>query len=152
MQAKLPNNKNKPVEDLSLYAAEFFKVFLANKGKFQVPKGNANFRAYNLEDDELGDWHGDSWTETSAKRIKVGIMDFQNLPGAQEAAGSSSGAPYFYNVLRVLKSINNPIATEIPVWVWICGSREAEAKIKNHLDGCEFGRNYKIEYAEYIPA
>lgn len=151
-QAKMPCNKNKSLEDLSPYAAGFFNVFLANKGKFQVPKGKANFRAYNLDDDELGEWHGDSWSETTAQRIKVGIMDFRNFPGAQDMAGSSSAAPYFYNILRVLKSIKDPIATEIPVWVWICGSREAEARIKNHLDGCEFGKNYRIEYAEYIPA
>ena len=42
--AKLPCNKNKSINELSPYAAEFFKVFLANKGKFTVPKGCASFR------------------------------------------------------------------------------------------------------------
>jgi hypothetical protein len=151
-QAKMPHNKNKSLEQLSPYAASFFNVFLANKGKFQVPKGRANFRAYNLEQDLIGEWHGDSWTASTAQRIKVGIMDFRNFPGAQDVATSSSAAPYFYNILRVLKSITDPKVTEIPVWVWICGSREAEAKIKNHLDGCEFGKNYSIVYSEYFPA
>jgi len=151
-EAKLSSSRHKSVENISPYAAEFFKVFLAHKGSFQIPKGSANFRAYNLENDKLSEWPEDAWNESSSKRIKAGIMDFRNIPGAKEAAGSSTAAPWFYNVLQVIKSLKDPEMVEIPVWVWICGSREAQAKIKFHLNDCEFGENYKVEYAEYIPA
>ncbi|KAG0581687.1 hypothetical protein KC19_3G000200 [Ceratodon purpureus] len=92
-EAKLSSSRNKAIADISPYAAEFFKVFLAHKGQFQIPKGSANFRAYNLENDKLSEWHDDAWNES-----------------------------------------------------------EAQQRIKVHLDGCEFGANYRVEYAEYIPA
>lgn len=111
MQPKFLCKKNKSVEDFLPHAAEFFRIFLANKKKFEVRKGNANFKAYNLEEIVLGEWHTDSWTKTSAKRIKIKTMDFQNLPRAQDATRSSSAAPYFFNVLKVLKSINDSVAT-----------------------------------------
>ena len=45
---------------MSPYANEFFKVFLANKGKFQIPTGNAYYRPYNLDEDVLAEWSTDA--------------------------------------------------------------------------------------------
>lgn len=149
--AKLPCNKNKSIFELSPYAEEFFRVFLANKGKFVIPKGKANYRPYNLDNDVLSPWSDDAWNEHTAKRLKLGIMDFRNLPGALEQAGSSSAAPYFYNFLQVLEQIEDPSVTELPVWIWICRDRDSQAKIVHHVSHSKFGELYNSHYAEYVP-
>ena len=88
----------------------------------------------------------------TAKRIKLGIMDFRNLPGALEQAASSRCSPYFYNFLSVLGRIDDPWVTEVPVWVWICGDMEAQAVIVNHFLHSEFGKKYNMNHADYVPA
>ena len=97
-EAKLSSSRNKAIADISPYAAEFFKVFLAHKGQFQIPKGSANFRAYNLENDKLSEWHDDAWNESSAKRIKDGINY-----GFPEPARSAGGRRVIHSGTVVLQ-------------------------------------------------
>ena len=79
-------------------------------------------------------------------------MDFRNLPGALKQAGSSITSPYYYNILRVLGEIDDLVVTELPVWVWICGDKEAEARLLNHLRSSDYGDKYILEFVDYVPA
>lgn len=79
--AKLPCNKNKSIGDLWPYAAEFFKVFLTNKGKFQIQKGNANFRPY----DQFGQGHPSSMDHRRLERHNF-YEDQDGAHGLQKSA------------------------------------------------------------------
>ena len=43
--------KNKTTKDLSPYGAEFFKVFLRSKGKYETPEVNIFVRPYDAKED-----------------------------------------------------------------------------------------------------
>lgn len=52
--AKLVINKNKPIEELSPYAKQFFKLFLLQKHNFEKPAGRAYFRAFDTSANRMG--------------------------------------------------------------------------------------------------
>ena len=54
--AKQVASKNKFIDELSLYAKEFFKAFLKNRWNFHTPASRAYFRTYDPSANRLGSW------------------------------------------------------------------------------------------------
>jgi hypothetical protein len=42
--------------------------------------------------------------------------------------------------------------TETPIWLWICGSKEAEVQVSTYAHKLMFTDVYDIEYSDYWPA
>jgi hypothetical protein len=141
---KLPSNKNKAVDDLSSMAKEFFKIFLVSKGRFVQPEAQAYMRAYNMEDDDIGEWDTNVWQESTKTSLKMAIMDFQNIPGIINKLKSSDAAPYYENFLGTLETIVDPEVTDPNVWLWICGEKEVELGLCNYIRVSPYGKMFTV--------
>ena len=73
--AKLISNKNKPIEELSAYAKQFYTLFLRQKNNFQRPAARAYFRAYDASSNRMGSWPANSW-ELMSENLKLAVLDF----------------------------------------------------------------------------
>ena len=74
--AKLISNKNKPIQELSTYAKQFFTLFLKEKNNFQRPIARAYFRAYDATPNQMGSWPASSW-ELTSENLKLVVLGFQ---------------------------------------------------------------------------
>jgi hypothetical protein len=77
--AKQTCNKNRRIEELSLYTKQFFKVFLKQKKQFRKPADRAYFRPFSAMNTKLGPWPENNW-ETVAHILVLGIIDFRRVP------------------------------------------------------------------------
>ena len=92
--AKLTSNKNKPIEELSAYAKQFFTLFLRQKNNFQRPAARAYFRAYDASPNRMGSWPANSW-ELTSENLKLAVLDFRRVPGFVAKGTTSFDNPYF---------------------------------------------------------
>jgi len=72
----MPSNKKKSINELSPYAAEFFRIFLSSKGKFVKLEAIASYRSYDVEKDKLRMWGDNVWKELTSSKIKLAVIDF----------------------------------------------------------------------------
>jgi hypothetical protein len=46
---------------------------------------------------------------------------------------------------------SQPAMTKPPIWLWICGSKEAEVQVSTYTHKTMFTDLYDIEYSDYWP-
>jgi hypothetical protein len=148
--AKQTRNKNQKIEELSPYAKQFFKVFLKQKKEFQKPAGRAYFRPFSGLNNKLGPWPENSW-ENVAHALVLGIIDFRRVPNFTQVNKTTAQKPYFEEFMNALQRQSQPTMTEPPIWLWICGSKEAEIQVSTFAHKTMFTDVYEIEYADYWP-
>jgi hypothetical protein len=151
-QAKLTMNKKKTIDELSPMAAEFFKVFLASKGKFQRPQAKAYYRPYEMKDDELGDWDAHVWDGVVESGLKMAIIDFRNIPGVIYKGSGAGQASYFDKFLGILEEDKLPSLTDPDLWLWIAGEKDVELDLRGVIRTTTLGTTYTTKYADYIPS
>jgi hypothetical protein len=54
--------------------------------------------------------------------------------------------------MGALQRQSQPAMTETPIWLWICGSKEAEVQVSTYAHKPMFTDVYDIEYSNYWPA
>jgi hypothetical protein len=146
--AKQTRNKNRAIEELSPYTKQFFKVFLKQKKEFKKPAGRAYFRPYSGLNIRLGPWPENSW-ETVAHTLVLGIIDFRRVPNFTQVSKTTTQRPYFDEFMGALQRQSQPVMTETPIWLWICGSKEAEVQVSTYAHKPMFTDVYEIEYSDY---
>ena len=149
--AKQVVSKNKSIEELSLYAKEFFKAFLRNRWNFHTPASRAYFRAYDPSANCLGSWPARSW-KTMSEHMSLAVMDFRWLLGFTGKREDSLEKPYFDMFMNMFMTMDFPTVTEPPVWQWICGDKEMELKATQLAGKAMFIANYVKKYATYESA
>ena len=149
--AKQTRNKNRKIEELSPYAKQFFKVFLKQKKDFRKPAGRAYFRPYSGMNTRLGPWPGNSWEEL-AHALVLGIIDFRRVPNWTQVSKGSASRPYFEDFTNALQRQSQPTINEPPIWLWICGTKEAEVQISTFAHKSIFTDVYDLHYSDYWPA
>jgi hypothetical protein len=149
--AKQTRNKNRAIEELSPYAKQFFKVFLKQKKEFRKSVGRAYFRPYSGLNTRLGPWLENNW-ETVAHALVKGIIDFRRVPNFTQVSKTTVQRPYFDEFMGALQRQSQPAMTETPIWLWICGSKEAEVQVSTYVHKPMFTDVYDIEYSDYWPA
>jgi hypothetical protein len=126
-------------------------VFLKQKKEFQKPAGRAYFRPFNSLNNKLGPWPENSW-ENVAHALVLGIIDFRRIPNFMQVNKTTAQKPYFEEFMNALQRQSQPTMTEPPIWLWICGSKEAEIQVSTFVHKTMFTDVYEIEYADYWPA
>ncbi len=84
--------------------------------------------------------------------MKLGIIDFRNIPGFTTVMFSTVQSPFFEEFIQLFCSQSNPGITDPPVWMWICGYKDAEVMVSSFANTDRFLREYEIKYAEYEPS
>ena len=77
MEAKQSRAKGKSAEEMSMYAAEFFRVFLQQRNNFVPPKSTAYYRPYDVMYKTHQDWPRGVLTAENVKDIKLGVWDLR---------------------------------------------------------------------------
>jgi hypothetical protein len=149
--AKQTRNKNRKIEELSPYAKQFFKVFLKQKKEFRRPNGRAYFRPFNGTSNKLGAWPENTW-ENIQHTLILGIIDFRRVPGFTQVNKHNVQRPYFEDFTNALQRQSQPTINEPPVWLWICGSKEAEIQVASFAQKSIFTEVYDIHYSDYWPS
>ena len=149
--AKMPSNKNKPIAELSPYAAEFFRVFLESKGKFKKPEATTFYRPYDMENDKLAKWNAGDWEDSTSLRIGLAVMDFRIILGVINKQISSHDSPYFEDFLETVSGMSEPEAMDPKVWLWICGEKDVEVDLVQFIRVSKYGETYTLYPSEYVP-
>jgi hypothetical protein len=120
--AKQTRNKNKTIKQLSPYAKEFFRIFLQ-----VVP-----FFVHTMAQALLSDY-GHHVTRARLRRTsKLGIIDFKRTPNWTSIKESSTERPYFLDFISTMYRQSQPFMIDPPVWLWICGTKEAEVQVSHY--------------------
>jgi hypothetical protein len=120
---------NKPIEELSPYAKEFFKTFLRTRADFEPPYGKCYFLKFNNANNVFGSWPNDSWRPDGRENITLGVIDFRFVPGFCMKDKSTVSKPYFDDFMRILMFQTVPSVSDVPVWLFISGDAEADAMV-----------------------
>ena len=144
-------NKNRRIEELSPYAKQFFKVFLKQKKQFRKLVGRAYFRPFSRMNTKLGPWPINSW-KTVAHSLVFGIIDFRSISNFTQVSKTTTRKPYFEEFMAVLQRQSQPSMIDLPIWLWICRSKEAEVQVSTYTHMTIFTDLYEIEYSDYWPA
>ena len=148
---KQTRNKNQKIEELSPYAKQFFKVFLKQIKEFKKPVGRAYFHPYSGLNNKLGLWLENSW-EDVAHALVLGIIDFMHVPNFTQVNKGTTQRPYFEDFMNALQRQSQPTINEPPIWLWICGTKEAEIQVSTFAHKSIFLDVYNIHYSNYWPA
>ena len=151
-EAKQVRSKNKKTADISPHAHEFFKVFLEKRKEFVKPSGKAQYRPYDPKENIHSEWADGVWTDDEAKFMRLGVIDFRNLPGVEQKEKSCTGMPYFYEFMTSLKRRGEPDFDQVPAWLFICADMEEMHQAVHFAEGDEVLHKYKKKYATYLPA
>jgi len=119
-KAKKLKGKNKLASEISLYAVEFFKVFLKQKSNFEQHLAVAYYRPYNIATDKHSNWQGQVWTKNMSAAIKFGLFDFRYTPVVLNKDKCTLVKPYFQAALKSFKEMKKPRLEDIPAWLFIC--------------------------------
>ena len=149
--AKLTSNKNKPIEELSAYAKQFFTLFLRQKNNFQKPAACAYFRAYDASSNQMGSWLANSW-ELTSENLKLAVLDFRRVPGFVAKGTTSFDNPYFMPFMDMFMQGDFPHINEPSAWLWICGDKETELQFHQLVGHDMLTTKYIKKFSTYIPA
>jgi hypothetical protein len=110
-------SKNKSVEQISEYAAEFFKKFLDVKGDFESHTPILHTRLFDSSEFKFGAWDGNyAWGDS---RCSIGIIDLRCVPGSGSKSDDTEN-PYFKEFLDTyMATVSDPSLKSPHVWVWI---------------------------------
>ena len=117
LQAKRSSSKNKKCEELSSYAAEFFKVFLKSKGKYTKPEAWIFMRSYSSDNDLMEDWADNAWDESTNKSIKLAVFYFCNIPGVLHKNTVLKDSPYYEEFIETTSNLTDPSLKDPQVWL-----------------------------------
>ena len=98
---------------------------MKQKKEFKIPTGRAYFCLFSGMNTKLGPWLENNW-ENVAHALVLGIIDFRYTPNFMQVSKSTTQRPYFEDFTNVLQKQFLLIINELPIWLWICGSKEAE--------------------------
>jgi hypothetical protein len=84
--------------------------------------------------------------------LVLGIIDFKRVPNFTQVSKTTAQRPYFDEFMGTLQRQSQPAMTETPIWLWICGSKEAEVQVSTYAHKPMFTYVYDIEYSDYWPA
>jgi hypothetical protein len=149
--AKQTRNKNKTTKQLSPYAKEFFRIFLKQKEEFKKPAGRTFFRPYDGASTKLGPWPPSSWSKAK-ENLKLGIIDFKWTPNWTSINESSAERPYFLDFMSTMHRQTQPCMNDPPMWLWICGSKEAEVQVSHYAHNAMYKDTYERAYSYYFPS
>ena len=103
-EAKQLKSKNKTCAQISLAAAEFFKVFLNHKNGFELPYAHTEYRTYDVKSNSFSKWKEGAWALDCAAQIGLAVVDLRELPGVEDALPDEKSTPYFYSVMAAFES------------------------------------------------
>ena len=83
-KAKQLKSKNKTCAQISLAAAEFFKVFLNHKNGFELPYAHAEYRTYDVKSNSFSKWKEGTWAPGCAAKIGFAVVDMRELSGLED--------------------------------------------------------------------
>jgi hypothetical protein len=84
-----------------------------------------------------------------AYALILGIIDFNRIPNFTSLNKTSTQKLYFEEFVGALQRQSQPAMTDPPIWLWICGSKEAEVQVSNYAHKSMFIDLYNIEYSDY---
>lgn len=148
-EAKLVRARNKGCADLSEDALNFFKLFLEHKEKFVKPTSKGHFRPYDVTRNFHSQWPKDAWTEQTAKRLSLGVMDFRRLPGIDNKEKSTVDSPFFVEVIASMFKTKKPAQGDVKTWVFICGDEKEQAQVLKFIESSEVLKGYNLNFADY---
>jgi hypothetical protein len=143
--------RNTSCEELSPYAREFFRVFHRVRKNFYLPTGAMHYRVYKAETNSLGTWPSDSW-QTLECNVKLGIIDFRNIPGFTAKSRSSDARPFFEEFMNMFSAKRQPLLTDLPAWLFICGDMVTFSQVEAFAAGPLLSEVYSAFPSEYVPA
>ena len=147
--AKLTSNKNKPIEELSAYAKQFFTLFLRHKNNFQRPATRAYFRSYDDSSNRMGSWPANSW-ELTSENLKLAVLDFRQVPGFVAKGTTSFDNPYFMSFMDMFMQGDFPHINEPPAWLWICCDKETKLQLHHLVGHGMLTAKYVKKFSTYI--
>ena len=143
--------RNTPCEDLSPFAKQFFTVFLTQRSRFVPPTGAMFFRAFKDTPLSFGNWPSDSW-QNLGSNAKFGVIDFRCVPGVSGKSRSSVEKPYFEEFMKLMSSKGQPMLTDIPSWLFVCGDDEAFEEIEAFAQSPPLVGVFDLWPSDYVPA
>jgi len=140
--------KNKSVEEISEYAAEFFKKFLDVKGNFEMPTPVLHHRMFDASNFRFGPWEeGYTWAEG---RCAVGLIDLRRVPGYTSRVDDTSNI-YFNDFLNAWSEfVTDPSIRTPDVWLWITETSNRSAQAHVYFE--KLKDDYKSKSSAYNPA
>ena len=144
-------HRNTPCEDLSPYAKQFFTVFLQKRLQFLPPTGAMYYRAFKDNPITFGTWPSDIW-HTQGRNANFGIIDFRFVPGVTGKARSSVQKPFFEEFMNLISSKGQPVLTELPSWLFICGDVVALEQLEAFAKKAPLVGTFDLFPSEYVPA
>ena len=87
-----------------------------------------------------------------AHTLVLGIIDFRRVPSFTQVNKTTAQRPYFEDITNALQKQSQPTINEPPIWLWICGSKEAEIQVSTFAHKSIFTDVYEIHYADYWPS
>jgi hypothetical protein len=100
---------------------------------------------------KLGPWPTGSWSEAQ-ENMKLGIIDFRRTPNFMSLQESSADRLYFLEFMTMLQRQSEPRITQLPMWLWICGTKEAEVQEFHYAHSGMFRDTYNRAYSSYLPS
>ena len=77
----------------------------------------------------LGTWPSNSW-EIQGRNAKLGVIDFRFVPGVTGKERSSVEKPFFEEFMKLISSKGQPVLTDLPSWLFICGDVTALEQVE----------------------
>lgn len=143
--------RNSTCEELSPYAKEFFRVFLRVRENFYPPTGAMHYCAYKASTNSLSTWASDTW-QTLGCNVKLGVVDFRNIPGFASKSRSSDARPFFEEFMTTFSTKGKPHLTDLPAWLFICGDMLSFSQVEAFANGPLLSEVYSAFPSEYVPA
>ena len=79
------------------------------------------------------------------------IIDFRQTPNWTSINQSFAKRPYFLDFMSTMHRQTQPHMTDPPVWLWICGSKEAEVQVSHYAHNALYRDMYEHAYSSYLP-
>ena len=133
-QTKSMHAKNKTCSELSKDAFEFFKSFIKHKSEFKKPTAHGHYRPYEWSWNVHNEWLAKVWNADSCKRLALGVIDFQSLPGIEKKESSTVDNPFFIEVLSSMQKTKKPSLQDVLSWLFICGDEKEQAQAVNFVE------------------
>ena len=151
-EAKQLKSKNKTCTQISLVAAEFFKVFLNHKKGFEVPYAHMEYRTYDVKSNSFSKWKEGAWAPGCTSEIGLAVVDLRELPGVEDALPDEKSTLYFYFVMVALEKRATPLFVEVKRWLFISGSESHRLQAMEFVNNHGAFKSLHMDFADYHPA
>ena len=151
-EAKQLKLKNKTYAQISPAAAEFFKVFLNHKNRFELPYAHAEYRTYDIKSNSFSKWKEGAWAPGYAAEIGLAVVDMRELPGVEDALPEEKLTPYFYFVMAAFEKRGSPLFAKVKRWLFISGSESHQLQTMEFVNSHKAFKSLHVDFADYHPA